>query len=128
MKFNHVNGVQGTSPLPAGGIFVDRRGAAALEFALIAPLFLMLVCGTMELSRWAWGAAAVRDAAARGARCIAVTPGLCGSEAAVQRILDGAGGVGFAKSACGVRVMVAGGHPAVLTPGLGMVRGAACAG
>lgn len=95
----------------------DRSGAAAIEFALVAPLFLTLVCGTVELSRWAWGAAEVRDRAARAARCLAVGQSDCGS----------AGGMRFERSACGVRVVVEGGFPAVLTPGLDRARGVACA-
>lgn len=109
------------------GVLGDRKGAAALEFALVAPLLLAMACGTIELSRWAWGAAAVRDAAARGARCIAVTPELCGSEAAVRRAV-GVDNVQFEATACGVLVVAERRQAAVLTPGLGPVRGTACAG
>lgn len=111
-----------------------RAGAAALEFALVAPLFLALVAGTVELSRWAWGAAAVRDLAARGARCIAVTPASCGSATAVRHQLDrlapqiNAGAtLDFARSGCGIKVTARGGFPASFTPGLGPTEASACA-
>jgi Flp pilus assembly protein TadG len=107
-----------------------RRGAAALEFALVAPLFITLIGGTVELARWGWGAAALRDAAARGARCIRVDTGRCGSSEAVRAELADAApveAVSFEASACGVRVTASGGFPASLTPGLGRSSAHACA-
>lgn len=113
----------------------DRRGAAAIEFALVAPLFLSLLIGTAELSRWAWGAAATRDLAARAARCIAVTPWLCGSAPATDKamivaapLISAATELRFEKSARGVRVVASGGFPGLITPGLGRVEANACAG
>lgn len=115
-------------------IWQDRRGAAALEFALVAPIFLTLVIGTVETARWAWGAAATRDLAARAARCIAVTPRLCGTNAATQHhlaqtapIISRTTRLEFKQSACGIQIVASGGFPAMLTPGLGEIRVAACA-
>jgi hypothetical protein len=112
-----------------------RRGAAALEFALVAPLFLALSFGTIELAHWAWGAAALRDVAARAARCIAVSPSRCGSAAATIAAmhadaprLAGHSEFSFEKSPCGIRVTVRGGFPARLTPGLAETSATACAG
>lgn len=113
----------------------DRRGAAALEFALVAPIFLALVIGTVETARWAWGAAATRDFAARAARCIAVTPELCGTIAATRQhlaqtapLVSRTTTLEFGKSECGIGVVANGGFPAVLTPGLGDTVAVACAG
>ena len=112
----------------------DNRGVAALEFALIAPLFLGLVMGTIELARWSWGAAATRDMAARAVRCITVTPARCGSSADVAAVMRtdapmiaATTRLSFEPGPCGVRVVARGGFPAVLTPGLGPVTAAACA-
>lgn len=55
------------------------RGATALEFALIAPPLLMLLIGTMDVGRLLWTRAALHDAVARAARCVAVTPEICGN-------------------------------------------------
>jgi Flp pilus assembly protein TadG len=117
------------------GLATCRRGAATLEFALVAPLFLALSFGTLELAHWAWGAAATRDLAARAARCIAVTPVRCHSAAAtIAAMADdaprlfGHSAISFEKSACGIRVTVHGGFPARLTPGLGETSASACAG
>lgn len=112
-----------------------RSGAAAIEFALVAPLFLCLVIGTVELSRWAWGAAATRDLAARAARCIAVTPWRCESAASTRKAMAAAAPsisatteLRFEKAGCGIRVIASGGFPAAITPGLGRVEASACAG
>ncbi|MBC7504641.1 MAG: pilus assembly protein [Sandarakinorhabdus sp.] len=116
-------------------LWQDRCGAAALEFALVAPIFLALVIGTVETARWAWGAAATRDLAARAARCINVTPDLCGTTAATQKhlaqsapIISRSATLDFTKSECGIRVVAIGGFPAMLTPGLGEAVAATCAG
>lgn len=107
-----------------------RAGAAALEFALVAPLFIALVAGTVELARWGWGAAVLRDAAAQGARCLRVTPDRCGSAAALRAWLgepEGVQAIVVTKSACGLRFTTRGGYPAALTPGLGVTSASACA-
>lgn len=45
-----------------------RAGAAALEFAIVAPVFLMLVFGIIEFSRYAFTLISVRQAAAEAVR------------------------------------------------------------
>lgn len=107
----------------------NRRGAAALEFALVAPLLLAMLASTVEMARWGWGAAALRGAVADGARCVRLGRG-CGSAEAVRERLAGADPVrelSFEKSACGVRITATGGYPAALTPGLTETRAHACA-
>ena len=107
----------------------SRRGAAALEFALVAPLLLTMLAGTVEMARWGWGAAALRSAAAEGARCVRLGRG-CGSPEAVRELLAEAEPVRelhFEKSACGVRITATGGYPAALTPGFAETRAHACA-
>jgi Flp pilus assembly protein TadG len=113
----------------------NRAGATMLEFALVAPVFLALVGGTIELSRWALGAAATRDLAARAARCITATPERCRSAAATRAamahdapMMAGATRLDFRRAPCGVLVVARGGFPALLTPGLGETRAVACAG
>lgn len=51
-------------------IIRDCRGAVAVEFAAIAiPLMIMLV-GSIEVSRFVWTRLALQDAATTGARCL----------------------------------------------------------
>jgi Flp pilus assembly protein TadG len=49
-----------------------RGGATAVEFALVAPLFLMLIFGTTEFGRLLWTEQALQETAIAGARCVAI--------------------------------------------------------
>lgn len=54
------------------GLIAPRRGwsagGAALEFAVVAPVFLMLVFGIIDFSRYAFSLISVRQAAAEAVR------------------------------------------------------------
>ena len=54
-----------------------ESGAAAIEFALVAPLFLALMFGVMEYARFVWTIEAVQETATAGARCIGLTLNGC---------------------------------------------------
>lgn len=45
-----------------------RRGMAAVEMALVLPIFMLLLTGIMDASRLYWTRSVVRDAAFEGAR------------------------------------------------------------
>ena len=47
-------------------------GATAVEFALVAPMFLMLVFGAVEFGRVLWTEQALQETALAGARCMAL--------------------------------------------------------
>ncbi|MCH8183956.1 MAG: pilus assembly protein [Proteobacteria bacterium] len=55
---------------PAGPVRLwrDRRGVAALEFALIAPALFLLTVGIIDVGRMMWTAATLDHAAREGAR------------------------------------------------------------
>jgi Flp pilus assembly protein TadG len=50
-------------------------GAAALEFALLAPVFIALLFGTIEFGRLLWTWQALQETAGAGARCVAIAQG-----------------------------------------------------
>jgi Flp pilus assembly protein TadG len=50
-------------------------GASAIEFALVAPMFLMIVFGTIEFGRLLWTKQALQQTAIAGARCMAIAQG-----------------------------------------------------
>ncbi len=52
----------------------DRRGAAAVEFAIIAPLFFLLILGMVEIGRAVMVQQIITNASREGAR-LAVLPG-----------------------------------------------------
>jgi Flp pilus assembly protein TadG len=63
----------------------DRRGAAAVEFALVAPLLFMLVLGMMEFGRMLMVQQVLTNGAREGARK-AVLPGV--TDADVRTAID----------------------------------------
>jgi Flp pilus assembly protein TadG len=50
-------------------------GASAVEFALVAPLFFMLLFGCIEFGRLLWTQEALQQAAIAGARCMGISQG-----------------------------------------------------
>lgn len=46
----------------------DRRGTAAIEFAFVAPVLLLLTLGVIDTGRMMWTAATLEHAAREGAR------------------------------------------------------------
>ena len=55
----------------------DERGVTAVEFALVGPLFLMLLFGVMQVSIWVLSAVSLQHAAEIAARCAAVKSTQC---------------------------------------------------
>lgn len=47
-------------------------GATAVEFALVVPMFLMLVFGAIEFGRLLWTEQALQETAMAGVRCMAI--------------------------------------------------------
>lgn len=73
------------------GLRGDRRGAAALEFALVLPMFLVMVFGVFEFGLL-WNASQViTDAAREGARrAIVANPAYASSHDAVFETVESA--------------------------------------
>jgi Flp pilus assembly protein TadG len=57
------------------GIAKANGGATAVEFALVVPMFLMLVFGGIEFGRLLWTEQALQETAVAGARCVAIAQG-----------------------------------------------------
>jgi hypothetical protein len=55
----------------------DARGTTAIEFAFVAPVFLMLIFGAIEYSRLLWTMHALQQVAFDGARCMAIPQSAC---------------------------------------------------
>lgn len=74
-------------------IKATERGAALVEFAIAATVFLTMMFGVIEFGRALWVHNALSDAARRGARYAVIHP--AGASAAVKNIVvygDDAGG------------------------------------
>lgn len=70
---------------------LDERGSAVAEFALIAPLLVTLMLGTVELGRFGLVWASTRDAVVTASRLYRLHPVRTDAEviAAVQRRVNG---------------------------------------
>lgn len=114
-----------------------RRGAAALEFALIVPAFVLLCVGLMETGRVLWTQNSLLRAVQAAARCGAVdrircpTPESVRNFAAAQALELDAPSTAFTAdvTACGSRVTAALPYAPLSTivPALAMtIRAEAC--
>jgi Flp pilus assembly protein TadG len=76
-----------------------RRGAAAVEFALVAPLLFLLILGMVEFGRMLMVQQILTNGAREGARK-AVLPGVSDSQVnqTIDDYLSGAGISGFSRS------------------------------
>lgn len=59
------------------GLLREARGAVAIEFAAIAVPFILLLAGTMEISRYTWTRVALQDSVSAGARCLGLRLAPC---------------------------------------------------
>lgn len=92
---------------------LDQRGVAAIEFALVVPVFLVLVFGTIEAGRLMWYQVSMQRAVAVAARCGALGTTGCTTDPAIRsKALAstagaglGTGSVTVSRPACGVRVL-----------------------
>ena len=63
---------------------IDIGGATALEFALCAPAFFMLVMGIMELGLLVWMQLALQQGVEAAARCASIDKNTCASSTQIQ--------------------------------------------
>src|SRR5262252_433505 len=70
----------------AASFAMNCGGSAVIEFALLAPVFLMLLFGSIEFGRLLWTQQALQQVAIAGARCMAVAQG------AIQSSMCASGG------------------------------------
>ena len=62
----------------------DISGATALEFALCAPAFFMLMMGIVELGLLLWMQMALQEGVESAARCASVNKATCNSTGNIQ--------------------------------------------
>jgi Flp pilus assembly protein TadG len=61
-----------------------RRGASAVEFALVAPLIFMVMVGTLYAGLLVFSVVGLQNSVEAAARCYSVNSSLCGTSAAAQ--------------------------------------------
>ena len=96
-----------------GGLWRDERGAAAVEFALVAPAAIMLLAGIVSLSLLLLSVGSMHYAVEAAARCASAMPTVCSSSSATVAYANsrysGApiGNFTHVAAACGNRVNAA---------------------
>lgn len=63
---------------------LGQRGAVAVEYAILLPVFLLFVLGAMDMGRLLWTQVSLDRFVQQAARCAVVTPGTCGSSAQIE--------------------------------------------
>lgn len=59
----------------------DRIGSGALEFAIVANVFILFALGLISFGQWTFTQQALQTAAQQTARCVAIGASACGSAA-----------------------------------------------
>ena len=59
----------------------DRRGATAVEFALICPVLFAALLGLIEVGRLGWTQSSLQFAVEEAARCASIRADICGTAA-----------------------------------------------
>jgi len=62
----------------------DRCGAAAIEYALILPVMLLLILGIMDAGRLLWTYTTLNRASEAAARCAAINTTDCGTATQIK--------------------------------------------
>lgn len=90
----------------------DSRATSAVEFGLTAPLFFLLLFGTIDGGLLVWTQIGLQHGAEAAARCASINAAICGTTAGIQNYAaQNAFGIGVAPSvfsvssaACGSQV------------------------
>lgn len=62
----------------------DIRGATAIEFAMTAPVFVMVIVGAIQSGIMLWTQLGLQQGVEMGARCASVNSIVCGTTSAIQ--------------------------------------------
>jgi Flp pilus assembly protein TadG len=71
------------------GLCCDKRGATAIEFALIAPALFLTLFGAIEFGRLMWTQSALHYAVQQAARCASVNTVTCGTASQIASYAAG---------------------------------------
>jgi Flp pilus assembly protein TadG len=62
----------------------DERGTSAIEFAITAPAFFLLLFGLIETGLLLWTKVGLQHGSERAARCATINQTMCGTVTAIQ--------------------------------------------
>jgi Flp pilus assembly protein TadG len=81
-----------------GGLAASKRGASAVEFGIIAPAFLVLLIGTIEVGRMLWMVNALHYSVQEAARCASINTTTCGTSSQIKDFAASRSGAGLSSS------------------------------
>jgi Flp pilus assembly protein TadG len=82
----------------AVGLAACRRGGNTIEFGIIAPVFLVLLIGTIEGGRMLWTLNALHYSVQEAARCASVNTTTCGTSSQITAFAATRSGAGLSSS------------------------------
>lgn len=74
----------------------DRRGATLIEFAIVAPVFILMLIGLIETGRFLWSQHVLKDVAYATVRCMSVSSDCASSQARLSYAVNRASSLGLA--------------------------------
>ena len=80
------------------GLLRSDAGNVAVEFGMLAPVFLLFLFGIMEGGRLLWTVNALHYSVQEAARCASVNTVACGSSDQIKSFAAGRSGAQFASS------------------------------
>lgn len=98
--------------MKAPGFLRNACGATAVEFALTAPAFFILMIGGIQVGLLCWAQLALQQGSEAAARCASINKTVCGSTSQIQSyasaqsygLAPGASAFTVSTQACGKRV------------------------
>lgn len=105
--------IRGRRRALSASVLASRRGAAAVEYALVLPALLLFTFGAMDVGRLLWTQTTLERAAEAAARCGAIDAATCGTISDIKTYAVGqayglpltAGAFTVTLPACGVQVV-----------------------
>ena len=65
-------------------LWFAKSGTTAIEFGLLAPVFLLMLLGLVEFGRLLWTQSTLQEAVEAASRCASVTPTVCSTPSAIE--------------------------------------------
>ena len=99
--------------MPKAPLISRRRGAVAIEYAIVLPVLLLFLLGIMDVGRLLWTYSTLHRATDSAARCAAIQAASCATVGKTQNfavaeawgLLIGVSAFTVSNQACGVQVV-----------------------
>lgn len=90
--------------MKARRLFSDTRGASLIEFAIVAPLLILMLIGLIESGRFLWSQQVLKDVAYATVRCMSVSADCATSQTRLSYAVNRAANEGLRVSSGNVTI------------------------